>query len=56
MLTSNELPHCTYVNYTRREGRWELIQGIPYAMTPLPGYTYQRISQEIARLPNSEVQ
>jgi Uma2 family endonuclease len=49
-LTERELPHYTYEDYSKWEGRWELIQGIPYAMSPSPGYTHQRISQKIARL------
>jgi Uma2 family endonuclease len=49
-LTARELPHYTYEDYINWEGRWELIQGIPYAMSPSPGYTHQRISQRIARL------
>ena len=48
-LTERELPHYTYEDYSSWEGRWELIQGIPYAMSPSPGYTHQRISQETAR-------
>jgi len=49
-LTERELPHYTYEDYSNWEGRWELIQGIPYAMSPSPSYTHQRISQKIARL------
>jgi Uma2 family endonuclease len=30
------------------EGRWELIRGIPYAMTPAPSIRHQQISQQIA--------
>jgi hypothetical protein len=29
------LPHYTYHDYENWEGRWELIDGIPYAMQPL---------------------
>jgi len=49
-LTARELPHYTHEDYINWEGRWELIQGIPYAMPPSPSYTHQRISQKIARL------
>ncbi len=48
MLTPGELPHYTYDDYLQWEGRWELIEGIPYAMTPSPGVRHQRISQLIA--------
>jgi len=30
------LPHYTYEDYVQWEGQWELIEGIPYAMSPLP--------------------
>ena len=29
-----ESPHYTYEDFCQWEGQWELIQGIPYAMTP----------------------
>jgi hypothetical protein len=32
------LPHYTYVEYEQWEGQWELIEGIPYAMSPLPSF------------------
>jgi Uma2 family endonuclease len=50
MLTPKELPHYVYDDYALWEGRWELIEGIPFAMTPSPSFRHQRISQEIARL------
>ncbi|MEN8130393.1 MAG: Uma2 family endonuclease [Pseudomonadota bacterium] len=50
MLTPTELPHYIYDDYARWEGRWELIEGIPFSMTPSPSFRHQRISQEIARL------
>jgi Uma2 family endonuclease len=42
------LPHYTYEDYCLWEGRWELIFGIPYAMTPAPMITHQSISALIA--------
>jgi Uma2 family endonuclease len=30
------LPHYTYDDYVHWEGKWELIDGIPYAMSPAP--------------------
>jgi len=30
------LPNYTYEDYCQWEGQWELIEGIPYAMSPLP--------------------
>ena len=50
MLSGQELPHYTYDDFKLWEGAWELIAGIPYAMTPTPSYRHQRISQIIARL------
>jgi len=45
---NQDLPHYIYDEYVQWEGRWELIDGIPYAMTPAPGLLHQRISQRIA--------
>jgi hypothetical protein len=30
------LPEYTYDDYKKWEGNWELIEGIPYAMSPPP--------------------
>ncbi len=38
------LPHYTYVEYEEWEGQWELIEGIPYAMSPLPVPKHQKIA------------
>jgi Uma2 family endonuclease len=38
------LPHYTYEDYCRWEGRWELIDGIPHAMSPLPGIRHQAVA------------
>ena len=43
------LPHYTYEDYKHWEGRWELIKGIPYAMSPQPSKLHQFISLKIAR-------
>ena len=44
------LPYYTYEDYRHWEGRWELIAGVPYAMTPLPRPKHQLLSGRIARL------
>jgi Putative restriction endonuclease len=45
MLLANKYrPHYTYNDYCEWEGNWELIDGIPYAMSPLPVPQHQRIS------------
>lgn len=41
------LPHYTYEDYRLWEGRWELIEGIPYAMSPAPSPRHQWISANI---------
>jgi Uma2 family endonuclease len=41
------LPHYTYEEYCQWEGRWELIEGIPYAMIPAPTPRHQWISSNI---------
>jgi Uma2 family endonuclease len=40
--------HYTLEDYRRWEGDWELIEGRPYAMSPAPGITHQKISLAIA--------
>ena len=48
MAAPKYLPHYTYSDYVQWEGRWELIEGIPFAMSPQPSFRHQRISQRIA--------
>ena len=38
------LPNYTYDEYAQWEGRWELIDGVPYAMSPLPIPRHQIVS------------
>lgn len=38
------LPHYTYEDYLHWEGQWELIEGIPYAMSPMPCPEHQAIA------------
>ena len=38
------LPYYTYDDYCIWEGKWELIYGIPYAMSPAPTTKHQRIT------------
>ena len=42
------LPHYTYDEYVHWEGRWELIEGIPFAMSPSPRPKHQRITSAIS--------
>ena len=41
------IPRYTYEDYCRWEGRWELINGIAYAMTPSPVFKHQDASGNI---------
>ena len=47
-LQFEDLPHYTYEDYVQWEGRWELIHGVPHAMSPAPSVVDQQISQHIA--------
>jgi Uma2 family endonuclease len=38
------LPHYTYDDYEKWEGRWEVIGGVPHAMSPLPVPKHQIIA------------
>ncbi len=42
------LPHYTHEDYCRWEGQWELIDGIPYAMSPAPRPEHQAIATNLA--------
>ncbi|MCX6318827.1 MAG: Uma2 family endonuclease [Bacteroidetes bacterium] len=41
------LPHYTYADYLHWEGKWELIDGIPYAMSPAPVPRHQVIAANL---------
>ncbi len=49
-LRKEDLPHYTYADYARWEGRWELIDGVAYAMSPSPSFEHQRLSHLLAGL------
>ena len=42
------LPHYNYEDYVQWEGRWELIEGVPYAMSPQPVPKHQLISVSLS--------
>jgi Uma2 family endonuclease len=42
-LRKEDLPRYTYADYARWEGRWELIDGVAYAMSPSPTLEHQRL-------------
>ena len=43
-----EHPHYTFDDYKLWEGRWELIDGTAYAMSPAPSIDHQSVSNDIA--------
>ena len=45
-----DIPYYTYEDYKEWEGKWELIGGIAYAMSPAPMIKHQKISNNIAWL------
>lgn len=49
-LRKEDLPCYTYADYAHWEGRWELIDGVAYAMSPSPSFEHQRLSQILASL------
>jgi len=44
------LPHYTWDDYQVWQDQWELIDGIPYAMSPAPTLQHQAISNNVAWL------
>lgn len=47
-ISFGDLPHYTVDDYKKWEGNWELIHGIPYAMSPAPRRSHQKISVAIS--------
>lgn len=43
-------PYYTYQDYLGWEGRWELIDGMPYAMSPSPNGKHQRTVMRLGQL------
>ena len=41
VLEKNYYPYCDVSDYEVWEGDWELIEGIPYAMSPVPTMKHQ---------------
>jgi hypothetical protein len=41
------LPQYTYADYLHWEGNWEIIDGIPHAMSPAPGMRHHHISGKL---------
>ena len=43
-------PHYTYDDYCQWEGRWELIEGMPYAISPVPVPEHQNVCGKLFTL------
>ena len=43
------VPHYTVSEYARWEGDWELIDGVPIAMSPSPFGPHERVGSELSR-------
>ncbi|MEO6733395.1 MAG: Uma2 family endonuclease [Ferruginibacter sp.] len=48
-IASKYRPYYTYEDYCQWEGKWELIEGMPYAMCPAPVPAHQRTSLLLSR-------
>ncbi len=46
-LAEKYIPHYTYDDWLNWEGRWELIEGLPIAMSPMPVPEHQRVAGEL---------
>ena len=44
------IPHYTLADYQQWDGDWELIDGVPIAMTPSPFGPHERVVARLARL------
>lgn len=46
-IANKIIPHYTYEDWVHWEGKWELIEGHPIAMSPTPVPAHQRAAAEI---------
>ena len=46
-IANKIVPHYTYDDWVHWEGKWELIEGYPIAMSPTPVPAHQRAASEI---------
>lgn len=62
LLKSEYLPRYTYDDYVQWEGDWELIEGVPYSMSPAPTIRHQsltgtlhwKIAQQLKNCPHCQ--
>lgn len=55
MRQPRSIPHYTVADYQLWEGQWELIDGVPHAMTPSPVRKHSRLLIELSRLLGNEL-
>ncbi|MCF6189013.1 MAG: Uma2 family endonuclease [Cocleimonas sp.] len=48
MATEKAIEHYTYNDYCLWEGKWELIEGMPMAMTPSPIIKHQALATKVS--------
>ena len=46
-LAEKILPHYTYEEYVQWEGKWELMEGFPIAMSPAPSLKHQWVASNL---------
>ncbi|MBO9573230.1 MAG: Uma2 family endonuclease [Chitinophagaceae bacterium] len=44
------IPYYTYEDYIQWEGKWEIIDGLPFAMAPTPVYDHQLAATNLSAL------
>jgi Uma2 family endonuclease len=49
MSTAKILPYYTISDWEHWEGQWELLEGLPFAMSPAPLPKHQRIALNVAQ-------
>ena len=49
------LPHYSYNDYQKWEGDWELLHGLPYAMSPSPLRKHQLVGGNFVTMVNNEL-
>jgi Uma2 family endonuclease len=56
MGAAKVLPYYTFTDWERWEGDWELIEGLPFAMSPAPLPKHQRIALNVAQQLNQHLE
>ena len=49
-ISIEDLPRYTVSEWKEWEGKWELIEGIPFSLLPMPNKRHQRINGKVYRL------